>query len=88
MMNKKPVENNINHIKTIEPDGINRITEDGKWEEIELAVDSGATESVARRTLPEAIATVEGAASKRGVMYDVASGQQRPNERGKNGSRQ
>ena len=70
----------LNPIKTIEPEGIHRITEDGMWEEIELAVDSGATESVAPPTLPETIPTVEGPASKRGVMYEVASGHQIPNE--------
>ena len=31
-------------------------------------------------SMPETIATVEGAASKRGVMYEVASGHQIPNE--------
>ena len=37
-------------IKTIEPEGLNAFTDDGKWEEIELAVDSGATESVVTRS--------------------------------------
>ena len=50
------------------------------WEEIELAVDSGASESVVPPTLPESVPTVEGPASKRGVMYEVASGHQIPNE--------
>ena len=31
-------------IKTIEPEGLNVVSADGRWEEIELAVDSGATE--------------------------------------------
>ena len=70
----------LNFFQTIEPDQINRVTQDGKWEEIELAVDSGASESVAPKTMPETIATVEGASSKRGVMYEVASGHQIPNE--------
>jgi len=70
----------LSPIKTIELETINTVTEDGQWEEIELAVDSGATESVAPPTLPETIATVEGPASKRGVMYEVASGHQIPNE--------
>ena len=29
----------INIVKTIEPDGVNAVTEDEDWEEIELAVD-------------------------------------------------
>ena len=70
----------LNPIKTIEPNTINPMIEDGEWEEIELAVDSGATESVAPESLPASVPTVEGPASKRGVMYEVASGHQIPNE--------
>ena len=43
-------------------------------------MDSGATESVVPETMPASIPTVEGAASKRGVLYEVASGHQIPNE--------
>ena len=53
---------------------------DRRWEDIELAVDSGATESVVPNIMPESIKTIEGPASKRGVMYEVASGHQIPNE--------
>ena len=67
-------------IRTIEPEKLNNISVDGKWEEIELAVDSGAAESVCPNDLAEHVPTVEGAASKRGVMYEVASGHQIPNE--------
>jgi hypothetical protein len=77
---KKAERKELNQIKTIEPDQINRVTQDGRWEEIELAVDSGATESVVPNTMPESIKTIEGPASKRGVMYEVASGHQIPNE--------
>ena len=70
----------VNGIRTIEPESINNVTADGLWEEIELAVDSGASESVVPPTLPECIPTVEGPASRRGVMYEVASGHQIPNE--------
>ena len=77
---KKMRAEELNPIKTIEPANLNVITADGKWEEIELAVDSGATESVVPESLPGSIQTVEGPASKRGVMYEVASGHQIPNE--------
>ena len=70
----------VNMIKTIELDSINKVTADGIWEEIELAVDSGASESVVPPTMPESVPTVEGSASRRGVMYEVASGHQLPNE--------
>ena len=67
-------------IKTIEPEQINNITADGKWEEIELAVDSGATESVGPAELVAHVPTLPSPASQRGVMYEVASGHQIPNE--------
>ena len=67
-------------IKTIELEGLHRVTEDGIWEKIELAVDSGASDSVVPPTMPASIPTVEGPASKRGVLYEVASGHQIPNE--------
>ena len=67
-------------IKTIEPEGLHTITEDGMWEEIKLSVDSGATESVVPETMPSSIPTVEGSASRRGVMYEVANGERIPNE--------
>ena len=54
-------------MKTIEPTGINAITTDGEWEELKLAVDSGATESVVPPEMPSSIPTMPGAASKRGV---------------------
>ena len=47
---------------------------------IELAVDSGATESVIPSDALESVPTVEGAAHKRGVMYQVANGDVIPNQ--------
>ena len=70
----------MSQIRTIEPDNLNRVTTDGRWEEIELAVDSGASESVVPQSLPVSVPTVDGPASKRGVMYEVASGHQIANE--------
>ena len=67
-------------ILTIESDSINVFSEDGVWEEIEMAVDSGATESVANETLLSSVPTVPGPASKRGVEYEAANGARIPNE--------
>ena len=67
-------------IRTIEPEGLHRVSADGRWEEIELAVDSEASESVVPPSMPESIQTVEGSASRRGVKYEVANGEQIPNE--------
>ena len=78
---KTKIEDNmLNPIRTIYPKGLNKISPDGVWEEIEVAVDSGATESVCPDDMPINVPTVEGAASRRGVMYEVANGQQIPNE--------
>ena len=51
-----------------------------EWVEIEVAVDSGATETVmAEGTLSGIIDISESSACKRGVMYEVADGTQIPN---------
>ena len=48
---KKAERKKLNQIKTIEPDQINRVTQDGRWEEIELAVDSVLGSSQSRNML-------------------------------------
>ena len=45
-----------------------------EWEEIEMAVDSGATETVVSEEMIKSIETQPGEAMKRGVRYEVASG--------------
>ena len=67
-------------IKTIEPESLNAFSNDGIWEEIEMAVDSGATESVVNDSMPSSIPTTPGPASRRGVEYEVANGTRIPNE--------
>ena len=70
----------VKPIRTIEPESINVISEDGQWEEIEMAVDSGATENVANEEMLSSIPTEPGVASKRGVEYEIADGTRIPNE--------
>jgi len=65
--------------KVIEPEGFNEIEEKGEWEEIEMAVDSGATETVLGEDDLESIEIKEGAASRRGTEYEVANGVRIPN---------
>lgn len=66
-------------LKTIEPAGINAVAED-EWVEIEIAVDSGATETVmSEEALNGIIDITESAACKRGIVYEVADGAQTPN---------
>ena len=49
------------------------------WEEIELAVDSGATETVVPDESLARVDVEEGAAFRRGVKYEVANGVMIPN---------
>ena len=67
-------------VRTIEPESLNVCTDDGNWELLEVAVDSGATESVMPDQLLTSIPTAPSAASRRGVEYEVANGQRVPNE--------
>ena len=59
----------------IVPEQIKSVDQEEEWQEIELAVDSGATETVVGTTMLTNIATTEGVAFKRGVQYEVASGE-------------
>ena len=65
-------------LETVEPDTLNSL-EDPAWEEIELAVDSAATETVIGENILKSIDLVEGMAYKRGVKYEVANGIRIPN---------
>ena len=49
------------------------------WEVLEMAVDSGATETVIGEDMVNAVATQEGPAMRRGVEYEVANGIRIPN---------
>ena len=50
-----------------------------EWEEIEMAVDSGASESVVSEDMLQGVETVEGYAKKKGIQYEVADGALIPN---------
>ena len=69
----------LQSLQTIYPEGVNSVAESGDWEEIELAVDSGATETVVGEEMLHSIRTTEGEAFKRGVEYEVANGVTIPN---------
>ena len=60
------------------PEGVNNVSEQD-WEEIEMAVDSGATETVVGEDMLTSIDTKPGSAFRRGVKYEVASGELIPN---------
>ena len=67
----------LNILGTIEPEGLNNLEDE--WEELEMAVDSGATETVVGLEMLKAIKLIEGQAFKRGVKYEVANGVRIPN---------
>ena len=66
-------------LQCIEPEGVNAVKCPGEWEEVEFALDSGATETVVGEEMLESVETKEGAASRRGVEYEIATGERIPN---------
>jgi len=65
-------------LQTIMPEGVNSISPQ-EWEEIDMAVDSGATETVVSEEMIKNVETEAGPASRKGVQYEVASGELIPN---------
>ena len=66
-------------LTTIEPMTVNKVDTKGEWEEIKMAVDSGATETVMGENDLLCVETKLGEAAKRGVEYEVANGVVIPN---------
>ncbi len=66
-------------IQTIEPDNVNRVTAQDGWEYVDMAVDSGASETVLGEDELSSIEVKEGPARKRGGKYEVATGVRIPN---------
>ena len=64
---------------TIEPSGLAPVQEANGWEAIELAVDSGASETVIPETMIKGTELRPSPASQRGVEYEVANGERIPN---------
>ena len=63
----------------IEPEGVNAIQGEVKWELLTLYVDSGATETVIAETMLNMMELKESPQSLRGVEYQVANGTKIPN---------
>ena len=61
------------------PEGFKSMEEVPEWEVLEMAVDSGASESVVSDEMLTRVTTVEGDAMKKGVQYEVADGTLIPN---------
>ena len=69
----------IRTLVEITPVGVNAMEEAKEWEEVEMAVDSGATETVVGEDMIRGVETKPGEATRRGVQYEVASGELIPN---------
>ena len=61
------------------PEGLKSVEEVPEWEVLEMAVDSGASESVVSDEMLTRVTTVKGDAMKKGVQYEVADGTLIPN---------
>ena len=68
----------LNALLTITPEVLSSIGEDG-WEKVELAVDSGATETVIAEDMILSAELREGNATRRGIQYEIANGHRIPN---------
>ena len=58
----------------IEPEGLNSMAHK-EYEQANLAVDSGASETVLSKPTLKHVATKESEAQKRGIRYEVANGE-------------
>ena len=76
---KAAVLESLNPLSTIEPANLCPISEHEGWEVIDLAVDSGASETVIPANLVQSVGLTPSDASKRGVQYEVANGERIPN---------
>ena len=61
-------------LREIVPEGLNNVG-DQEWEELEMTVDSGATETGINEDMLHNIELKQGQAYKRGVKYEVANGE-------------
>ena len=68
----------LNMLQTLRPVALSSIGEDG-WEEIEMAVDSGASETVVGEDMVMTASIKESEGSRTGVEYKVANGESIPN---------
>ena len=72
----------VNSLSEVEPEGLRaakKATSQEEWTEMEWTVDSGAAESVLGEKQAPNVDTVEGEKCKKGVQYEIASGDLIPN---------
>ena len=71
---KEKVKGGVNILITRMPEGVRSIEEAPEWEEIQMAVDSGATESVVGEDMLTNVKTEEGESKRKGIQYETADG--------------
>ena len=76
---KAAVLGQLKPLATIEPANLCPVSEHQGWEVLDLAVDSGASETVIPTNLVKSVSLTPSDASKRGVQYEVANGERIPN---------
>ena len=69
----------LSPLATIDPEPLCPVGSAPEWEVVEMAVDSGASETVIPPSILQHVHTTTGEASKRGVLYEVANGERIPN---------
>lgn len=70
----------VKALAVVEPVGVRVMDKVPEWEVLEMAVDSGAGETVLEDGVVKCVEAVEGEAKKRGVRYEVADGTLMENE--------
>ena len=76
---KEKGNEHVKMFRTIEPEAVKAVMDGSGWEQIEFALDSGATETVVGEDMLCSVETKEGPASRRGVEYEIANGELIPN---------
>ena len=77
--NQRPIgkhKEKLSTVLAIGLEGVHAVNSSGGWEEVKLAFDSGATETVIPPHVLQGHELHEGAPFKRGVEYEVATGVQ------------
>ena len=69
----------LSTVVAVEPESVNAVTEDPEREEVSLALDSSATETVIPPDILEDMESRQGGPYQRGVECEVANGVQIPN---------
>ena len=80
-MRKQKIQNEeeVKSLGIVEPQPVRSASHEDEWEELEMVVDSGASETVAQEEILPSIEVKEGEARKKGVKYEVADGTLIPN---------